>query len=275
MKQILTILILTVIISVVYITYIANVSYPMKVVDVQKSYIHFSLDDVTKVTNNLSSPKYNSVFEDSTLAQLKDWHDKYGIVASLYVMGSFTINSKYASELINNKDWLKFGYHGIEGKKYDMWKFYNQVEDSIGSLSIVDQLPRLDYYHANIFICKILQHYGCIGFLTCDDWSYNKEKRVYNYYLTDEQNVLLDKNNRFYDETNKLYFVKTDFRLEQINQRWGNTQSCLDYYTNSKQSKELILFSHEWKYKEYLNEADSIFKWAVENNIPFDYPMNQ
>lgn len=196
-------------------------------------------------------------------------------MVSLYVQGDFSINSKYAKELIANSSWLKFGYHGIGNHKYDIRKFYNQIRDSIGSDKIIDCIPRLDYFHANNLTCAILKHYGCRGFLTCDDWSYNSAKRKTNYYLSNDQSQLLDKNNRMLDVDDNLYFVKTDFRLEQIAERWGSVTQCLNYYTNNNQSKELIVFSHEWNFHQYETQADSMFQWAVAHNYKFDFPMNE
>lgn len=255
--------------------FIIHQPHQLKIVTIKNNYLHFSLDDVFRCTTRLSTYNNNSIFSDSTLSILKEWHDKYGIVVSLYVQGDFCINSKYAQELIDNHSWLKFGYHGFGEHKYDMWRFYNQIKDSIGSDLVIDSFPRLDLFHGNKITCKILQLYGCVGFLSCDDWSYNSEKRGMNYYLTSEQSTLLDNNNRLLDLYNNLYFVKSDFRLEQIKDRWGSVQDCLYYYTNNKQSSELIVFSHEWNFYKYKEQADSIFRWAYDNHFAFDFPMNQ
>lgn len=130
---------------------------------------------------------------------LKNWHDKFGVVVSLYIQGDFTINSKYGKELIENSSWLKFGYHGSGRYKLDMNRFYRQIHDSI----------------------------------------------------------------------------KSDFRLEQIEQRWKNVRNCLNYYQNAPiQSNELIVFSHERTFQKHISQADSIFIWAKSNRYRFDFPMN-
>ena len=98
---------------------------------------------------------------------------------------------------------------------------------------------------------------------------------VVYYYLSDEQSNLLDLNNRAFDCDNNLYFIKTDFRLEQIQKRWGSTKQCLEFYCENKQSEELIVFTQEWNFEEYLSQADSIFLWAIANGYKFDFPMNQ
>ncbi len=111
-----------------------------------------------------------TIFEDSTLRVLKEWHKKYGIVASLYVMGDLAINSHYAKELIEK----------------------------------------------------------------------------------------LEAHDRMLDTENNIYFIKTDFRLEHIKERFGNVANLIKYY-NSKRENELIVFSHEWNFRNHLQECDSIF----------------
>lgn len=243
-----------------------------------KKYLFFSLDDVHDCILRLSKYERKSIFNDPTLSILKYWHEKYGIVVSLYVQGNFTINSNYKDELSRNSSWLKFAYHGQNewhGFRIDFINFYKQVKDSIKDVSIVDPIPRIDRFHANYVTCKLLQSMGGVkGFLTCDDWAYNSIKRETCYYLTDEQLRILDKHNRMSDLDNNLLFIKSDFRLEQIEDRWGNVQQCLNYYSQSDEANELVIFSHEWNLLNYIEQADSIFKWAKENNYNFEFPIN-
>ena len=259
-------------------TPVVGKEYNTEIATIEGRYLHFSLDDVQRTCENLSKHDKGTIFAEPTLKILKQWHDKYGIVVSLYVQGDFTINSKYAKELIDNSDWLKWGYHGNtdNARKTDMQSFYKQITDSIGSSAVIDNSPRIHYFHADHTTCIALKDLGCNGFLTCDDWSWNSKKRGSNYYLTPSQNRTLDKNDRLYDTENKVYFIKTDFRLEHIAQRWGDINNCLEYYsTNNTEDKELIIFSHEWCYNSFLDEADYIFSWANPNGYEFDFPENR
>ena len=258
--------------------HLVSKEYNTEIKTIQGKYLHFSLDDVQKICKNLSTNDKETIFTDSTLCILKQWHDKYGIVASLYVQGDFTINSQYAQELIDNCDWLKWGYHGNtdNARKTDTQKFYKQITDSIGTSAVIDKSPRIHCFHADHTTCMTLKNLGCTGFLTCDDWSWNSKKRETNYYLTNSQNVMLDKSDRLYDTENNIYFIKTDFRLEHITQRWGTVSNLLGYYsTNNSENRELIIFSHEWCFNEFKSEADSIFYWATKNGYEFDYPANR
>ena len=176
--------------------HLVSKEYNTEIKTIQGKYLHFSLDDVQNICYNLQTYDKGTIFSDSTLSVLKQWHDKYGIVVSLYIQGDFTINSKYAQELIENSEWLKWGYHGNTEKshKNDMKIFYKQVIDSIGSSCIIDKCPRIHYFHADYTSCMELNELGCIGFLTCDDWAWNSKNRVSNYYLTRSQNEILDRN---------------------------------------------------------------------------------
>ena len=241
-----------------------------------KRYLHFSLDDVAGITKSLSTYTGETIFRNPCLATLKEWHERYDIVVSLYVQGDFCINRKYAQELIDNSDWLKWGYHGSSEKarKTDIEKFYKQVSDSVGTDSILDKITRLHYFAGDKKTCQKLKKKGCTGFLTCDDWNWNSPKRG-NYYLSKQSSTLLEKENILVDTIDGLYFVKTDFRLEHITQRWGNLDSMFEYYKNDKElARELIIFSHEWCFNEYIEQADSIFNWAKSNGYIFGYPMN-
>ena len=238
-----------------------------------RQFCHFSLDDVTETTKELSIYNGQTMFNNSTLATLKKWHDKYGIGVSLYVQGDFCINRKYAQELIDNSYRLKWGYHGSSenSRKTDIEKFYKQVSDSVGTDSILDKITRLHYFAGDKKTCLKLKKKGCTGFLTCDDWNWNSQKRE-NYYLSKQSSTLLEKENILVDTIDGLYFIKTDFRLEHINQRWGNLNSMFEYYKNNKeQARELIIFSHEWCFNEYILQADSIFNWAKSNGYTFNY----
>lgn len=261
---------------VIYLIYCgtAKKEYNMQVVNIENRYLHFSLDDVNSCMQKLRNTDCKTIFEDSTLRVLKEWHKKYGIVASLYVMGDFTINSHYAKELIENSQWLKWGYHGTtaSSRKEDMNIFYKQVMDSVGNDIIIDKCPRIHYFHANHSSCMRLKELGCIGFLTCDDWSFNAEKRGSNYYLTKEQSTTLEAHDRMLDTENNIYFIKTDFRLEHIKERFGNVANLIKYY-NSKRENELIVFSHEWNFTNYLKECDSIFNYIHTIGGNFSFPM--
>lgn len=254
-------------------------------------FFHFSLDDfkdaIADIVKNANT--YNSIFDNSTFAKLREWHLKFGITVSLYVQRTMRdIPAKFKNDFIYNKDWMKFGYHGNgeswktatyeNGKQW--WNdFVNGIMTSIGNYDIIDRVPRNDYFKGTLESCRGERdaNCGCLGFLGCDDWSYNKEARETNYYLSDEQSTYLDARDRYYDSENQLCIFKTDFRLEQIQQRWSNVKGCLNYYNSavlSMQAFDMIVFSHEWNFMQFASDAETIFAWALDKGYRFDFPMN-
>lgn len=254
-------------------------------------FFHFSLDDfkdaIADIVTNANT--YNSIFDNSTFAKLREWHLKFGITVSLYVQRTMSdIPAKFKNDFIYNKDWMKFGYHGNgeswktatykNGKKW--WNdFVNGIMTSIGNYDIIDRVPRNDYFKGTLESCRGERdaNCGCLGFLGCDDWSYNKEARETNYYLSDEQSTYLDARGRYYDSETQLCIFKTDFRLEQIQQRWSNVKGCLNYYNSaggSMQAFDMIVFSHEWNFMQFASDAETIFAWALDKGYRFDFPMN-
>jgi hypothetical protein len=254
-------------------------------------FFHFSLDDfkdaIADIVTNANT--YNSIFDNSTFAKLREWHLKFGITVSLYVQRTMSdIPAKFKNDFIYNKDWMKFGYHGNGGSwktaTYENGKqwwngFVNGIMTSIGDYDIIDRVPRNDYFKGTLESCRGERdaNCGCLGFLGCDDWSYNKEARETNYYLSDEQSTYLDARYRYYDSENQLCIFKTDFRLEQIQQRWRNVNVCLNYYNSagrSMQAFDMIVFSHEWNFMQFASDAETIFAWALDKGYRFDFPMN-
>lgn len=254
-------------------------------------FFHFSLDDFKDAIADIvtKANTYNSIFDNSTFAKLREWHLKFGITVSLYVQRTMSdIPAKFKNDFRYNKDWMKFGYHGNgeswktatyeNGKKW--WNdFVNGIMTSIGQYDIIDRVPRNDYFKGTLESCRGERdaNCGCLGFLGCDDWSYNKEARETNYYLSDEQSTYLDARDRYYDSETQLCIFKTDFRLEQIKQRWSNVKTCLNYYTSAggaKQAFDMIVFSHEWNFMQFASDAETIFAWALDKGYRFDFPMN-
>lgn len=254
-------------------------------------FFHFSLDDfkdaIADIVTNANT--YNSIFDNSTFAKLREWHLKFGITVSLYVQRTMSdIPAKFKNDFIYNKDWMKFGYHGNgerwktatyeNGKQW--WNdFVNGIMTSIGHYDIIDRVPRNDYFKGTLESCRGERdaNCGCLGFLGCDDWSYNKEARETNYYLSDEQSTYLDARDRYYDSETQLCIFKTDFRLEQIQKRWSNVKFCLNYYNSAggaMQAFDMIVFSHEWNFMQFASDAETIFAWALDKGYRFDFPMN-
>lgn len=242
---------------------------------IQYPMAHFSIDDVREINFSLQTSDKESIFEEPILSQLKEWHDEYGIVASLYIQGPFMINSRYADELKSNSDWLRWGYHG-EGKqrrKKGIGTFARQLRDSIGTMDVMDKSVRVDYYHADLFSCMKYRLIGVKAFLTADDWGYNAERRNTNYYLSSKQSNELEDADILYDPFHDIAFVKTDIRIEHIRGDVHRPSSIHILDKSNANPDLLIIFTHEWIFEDHVNTMDSLFCSILNNGYKFGFPF--
>lgn len=257
---------------------------------------HMSFDDVHALWINLveNKDKYVSIFENPFLGWLKSMRDKYGIVCTLILdytdyLKTYPVPQRFRKEFIENLHWLKLGFQAKNNKDYrlesyntalaDYNEFTEAIMDLFGTWEIIDRVIRNNYFHSNINVANGLRDAKCgaIGFLGCDDWSYNSEERIVNVYLTDDQSKILDKRDRWYDYLNDFWLFKTDFRFEQVVQRWGNIDNCMADYSSLNRANEaydLIVFSHENYYPSLTEMMETFFSLAKSKGYRFDFPMN-
>lgn len=151
----------------------------------QNKIVQISFDDVYLCIKDLKDTlRYTSVFQQPFFKSLKELHDVYGAVFSLYVYekaDNFVITEvpdKFRNEFIENSEWLKFGYHAIEprfDKKEQSLEFersFLNVRKSIlhwaGKSSLAPCL-RLHYYFADDSMIAILKKYKVYHLLGADD----------------------------------------------------------------------------------------------------------
>ena len=102
---------------------------------------------------------------------------------------------------------------------------------------------------------------GIIGLLGAD--SIDRK----NYYLSEEQNRNLFNKGVIYDKDIKITIYKTDLRLEKIEHIEEKLQEL-------KNDKNLIIFTHEWTFREQESKIEKICKYGIENRYNFEFPMN-
>ncbi len=81
-------------------------------------YMHLSFDDGWRCFDNLASKNYDSLFDEPFLGWMKEMHDSYGAVFSIYAFNesltAFAASenaTKYQKEFQAAKSWLKIGLH--------------------------------------------------------------------------------------------------------------------------------------------------------------------
>lgn len=252
--------------------------------DKNNAYVHFSIDDCINIFYDLdkNQDKYKSVFENKLLKYLKYLNSEYGCKFSLYVFENndlFDISnctSKYKEEFEQNSSWLKFGFHALNSKSdysidnIQIAEDYNLVIENlrriVGEKSITN-IFRLEKFLLNEKNAKILKE----GIKNFSLLGADTENRL-DYYLNEEQNIELFKNEYYYDEDNKIEIYNTDFRLENISNK--NINKML----SEMNDKNLIIFTHEWIFDSFKNsiatkyKIEKICKYAIEHGYSFDYP---
>ena len=269
-------------------------------------YIHLSLDDVSICINSLATMPYSSAWDEPLLKALKNLHETYGAVFSLYVWDVANIagiQSKFKAELKAASNWLKFGFHAAaEGslatataQEAKTWydTFINNVFARCGGVNSVDRMPRLNYFAGNLDALKALRDCdcGCIGFLNADD-SRNA------YYLSADELAYSRTHSIWTDRTNGLQFVSTVMRLDwfvdgfsseynynvpvqnnpydELVYRYGQP-AMADLYSG------LVVFTHEWQIynsnrvvnSAMLNMMEQVCQFARDYQYSFDYPQNR
>ena len=215
--------------------------------------INFSIDDCIEIFRDITINNYNSLFESDYFSFFKELHDKYNAKISLYSFVEYkgfnikNTTDKFKKEFVNNSDWLKIGFHGFnENSKYndkenikkDYKLFLKYIKRFAGSLNIIDNFIRLHYFSGNLENILKIKKFGIKGLFTADD---DRD----NYYLKKNENIFLNKHNIYKDIKNEIFFIKTNLRIEKI-ENINETLKTIDINNN------IIMFTHE----QYLNNKN-------------------
>lgn len=268
--------------------------------------IHMSFDDVTDVINSLAAGSLTSAWDNSFMAMLKDYHERYGFVFSLYLQTKpSSVSTKYQSELGGDTaSWLKWSIHSFNGGNYgsstydaglaDWESMVDIVLALTGTLDAIDRMPRLHQFYGSEAALQGMRDakWGALGFLSTDDTRSA-------YYLSQTQLDYLyeGENDHLTDFTNGLVFYRTDLRLDWFRGA-GFTYNAAAGMSNhvpannSDIAGELeiryndglymntwncyVIFTHQWQpISAIQNAMTAIGNFALAKNIPFDFPQNR
>ncbi len=242
---------------------------------------HFSIDDTILCFKDLTENEYNSIFENTTFAWLKELHEKYGIVVSCfcyYSTGDFNlskVSSRYQKEFLSNSSWLRFGFHTVNANTTydsavlidDYLLTVSELERIVGSDSI-DNFIRLQSYQGNINnIISIKQSsiQPIVGLLTADDVRQS-------YYLDGQANKYIYCHDKYFDERLNIQFISTDIRVEYVE---NVSKKLKEFETDAwnNQLGFLEVFTHEWTLNIDIKEkVEKFCKWAYLNDYSFEFP---
>lgn len=247
-------------------------------INIGKNVFSLSFDDTILLFKDIADSKPSSIFDNSTLRWYKELHDKYGVVISCYVYFEDTgfdltqFPSIYKEEFIANSDWLRFGFHTVNGStnyeagdiKADYVKTIDELERIVGKNSI-DNVIRLQMFQGSYEAVKELRELDIepvIGFLTADD---NRQ----SYYLDNEKNSYIYSHDEYYDSELGLYFFSTDFRTEYVDNIDSKLKELKKECWNN-QTGDLVVFTHEWALDiENQEKIAKVCEYAKTNGYRF------
>lgn len=236
---------------------------------------HLSIDDTIWLFENLGHFNYSSIFEQPLLAFLRGLHEKYGIVVSCYCFGEFqglslsAMTDMYRLEFEANSEWLRFGFHAKndqtryanvtpEQAQIDYTNVINELSRVVGTRPL-DHFPRLHFYSGSKEGLSMMVRKGLIGLLCSEDFRDN-------YYLSGEQNVILNTYNSWVDESVPLRFLKTDLRIE-------HTENITAEFDKCRNKNHLEVFTHEWGMNlTNMTKLDRFCRAAFEVNYQWIFP---
>jgi len=254
----------------------------------RNKYMHISIDDTIAVFLDLTtnSAIYTSIFDNAYLNGLKTLHDTYGAIFSMYCYGTngsgFYLEEctdKFATEFRQNSNWLKFGFHALNGDNYTnadtktAQTHYDRVVGELyricGGFEAIDRFPRIHLWSGNANTVKAWRNCknGIVGLLTADS-------NITSYSMSADDTAYLQKNSKLYDYATKLTFMSTDMRTEnygplfELRKRYHD----IDY---SSRMDYLIIFTHEWQDTTLtLSKFTECCQFARDYGYVFEFPQN-
>ena len=230
--------------------------------------LHFSIDDVIYSLMDLYNEAPKSVFCVPFFGFLKQMHEKYGAVFTLYAFEnyaeSFFINSvpKHYWEELVKCDFIRIGFHGVfffdsvEIFEKKCVNFYSCIP-----ICLRPSILRLHEYKADATMLEIVRRFG-VSQMLCSERE--RKKTSYFFSESEEKNI-----GTVPWVLNNMSYVKTSMRIE-----------FYEYYQLIEQYKQLILFgmedsmiavyTHEKYYYEYKKSIEAICEMTFKsNNIQF------
>ncbi len=199
--------------------------------------VHFSIDDVCDTLRWCAYNQPKSIFDMDFFGDLKKWHEKHGIKATLYCFfknKDFCVTQlpdRYCEELRKEHDWLRLAYHGSMDEKAGKEVFQQEKEAFEKILGREDvSAIRLHRWNApkgvvdnmtGVLLCP--DHHECLPYdLSVEEWDRLKSTGT------------IEKGKR-------TYWI-TDFRFDNMEKA--------DELDRFVEKERLIIFGHEWMYKQ-------------------------
>ncbi|PSL40729.1 hypothetical protein B0H99_104191 [Planomicrobium soli] len=254
--------------------------------------IHISVDDVIEMLRELEQRKYGSVWDHPAFSFFRQLHEQYGAVFSLYCFysrndGRWNLDrmpEHFKGEFEQSSGWLRFGFHsyGYETKyclsneslsAKEALDHYSIITDAIcrfAGVQALDSVPRIHFYYGTrekIRVWRDAKH-GITGLLTADD------SRDEVYYLDGCQREQLLEKERYFDADEKLFFIKTNLRLENEPAPVLKLEARKNAFHDREHSQCIFTHENQLDSPEIKKKIMDCCEWANVNGYKFGFPMD-
>lgn len=223
--------------------------------------VHLSVDDVICSLIELSEKRPKSVFDVGIFKYIKQAHEDYKAIFSLYMFENyaekFYVNDvpiKYWEEL-EMSGFVRLGFHGIFRsdseeifiKKCD--NFYGVIPEKLRTSCV-----RLHKYTASKKEIDYLKKYGVSELLCREDESRRVQDFMCSYFLNQEEEMSMDDD---FINKNNIRFKKTNIRLEFHDENQIEERVLKEI---KRGNSNIVIFTHE----KYLLEEKVSFNKILE-----------
>lgn len=263
-------------------------SAPQPLADYDTAF-HFSVDDVISVFVDLhfNRDEYDSMFDQPTLAFLRDMHDEYGMVTTLYCFyesydGGFDLSQctdRYASEFAQNASWLRVAFHARAPEDFfsDIsvaktardYRDMNKALARICGAGSIDPVARLHWWDAGEAQLAALADEGLRGVLA------GRRATDGNYHLPEKDVEALFEQD-FLPGPDGLFYTPTDLWLEDEADLDDSLAALLEPGAPGAKSGMVVAFTHEYAMGDPDMHAmiEQCAQTAVENGWGFAFPLD-
>lgn len=261
---------------------------------------HYSISDALRVLQEIESKGYENIFEHQLFGFLKHLHESYGTKVTLFLFykdASFDLTSmseKYKEEFIENSDWLRFGFHAIDGRSYpyaksgyvkakrDYLKIKNEVVRYAGEESW-SNVVRSGYCSGSNEAVAAWRDCGVSLLLTCrpitglyyfgggDSWLGILWDKIRRMGKLDEVYKYIFNNDYWIDYDRSIAFVTLDVLIEKERDVTGKLGQIYKYRNRA----EIIdVAVHEYALRDEVNRrrSEEAICWLKEKGyVPVFY----
>ncbi len=251
-------------------------------------YAFFSVDDTISILKDITTnvETYTSIFDNVKMKMLKDWHDVYGAVFSLFLFNEDAagwkieeMTDRFKTEFEENANWLKLGFHSqkstvnygssdgsdlVAAYQYCM----NEVERFADKICI-DPLMRLENFACSLEAQRALKANtdNFVGLHTADD------TRASNCGLSGDALLQVQTTDDYYSVAESLYYVRSETRLDSMGTTAANAL-CESLYNDESNNTIFNFFFHETSMGVFntQNAVKAVAQYVNSKNIRFSYP---